>query len=157
RSHSASERSLGYRGGMPYSVCHATPAIHRFLAARRPLPSGMGRKRRPLVLCYKWLQNALGRGIIVLLPPSGRRVGVHTQQRKDVEPIDNPVRLYDIGLCAAAQLLTFAAQSTHSRAVELAAAASLVLLIALSLWTLLVPPRYSATRVAFVFVGLLCL
>jgi hypothetical protein len=82
---------------------------------------------------------------------------VHTQQREDFEPVDKAVRLYEMGLCLAAQLLANAAMSTHSRAVKLAAVASMVLLIALSLWKLLVPPRFSATRGAFVFVGLLWL
>ena len=92
-----------------------------------------------------------------MLPPSGRRVGVHTQQREDFEPVDKPMRLYETVLFLAAQVLAIAALSTHSRAVELVAVASLALLIALSLWKLLVPPRLSATRCAFVFAGLLWL
>jgi hypothetical protein len=50
-----------------------------------------------------------------------------------------------------------AALSAHFRAVELAAAVSIALFIALALGKLLVPPRFSATRSAFVFIGLLCL
>jgi hypothetical protein len=65
--------------------------------------------------------------------------------------------LYETGLCLAAQLLAFVALTTHYPAVELAAAVSMALLIALSLWKRLVPPRFSAMRGAFVFIGLLCL
>jgi hypothetical protein len=80
-----------------------------------------------------------------------------TQQRDDFEPVDKPVMWYETVLCLAAQLLALAALSTHYRAVELAAAAWLALLIALSLWKLVVPPRLSATRCAFVFAGLIWL
>jgi hypothetical protein len=92
-----------------------------------------------------------------LLPPSGRRVGVHIPQPEEYEPVDTPVRFYEKLVCLAAQLLTIGALGTHNRAVELAAAASAVLLIALSLWKLFVPPRFSMDRSVFVFIGLLCL
>jgi hypothetical protein len=82
---------------------------------------------------------------------------VHTQQHEDFEPVDKPVRLYETVLFLAAQLLAIVALSTHSRAVELAAVALLALLTALTLWKLVVPPRLSATRCAFVFASLLWL
>jgi hypothetical protein len=80
---------------------------------------------------------------MALLPPSGRRVSVHTQQREDYEPVDKAARLYEKLVCLAAQLLTIGVVGTHNRPVGLAAAASAVLLIALSLRKLLVPPRFS--------------
>jgi hypothetical protein len=58
-------------------------------------------------------------------------------------------------LFLAVQLLAIAALSIHAYAVELAAAASMALLIALSLWMLLVPSRLSATRCAFVLAGII--
>ena len=56
-----------------------------------------------------------------------------------------------------AQVLLLAEQKTHSQGVELAAMSSFALLLALSLWKLLVPPQYSATRCAFVLISILCL
>jgi hypothetical protein len=96
-------------------------------------------------------------GRIMALLPLRRRFGLDTQQRNDFEPVDKPLRFYETGLCLAAQLPAFVALRTHNPSVELAAAVSMALLIALSLWKLVMPPRFSATRVAFVFVGLLYL
>jgi hypothetical protein len=73
------------------------------------------------------------------------------------EPTDRPVRFYELVVCFVAQVLLLAEQKTHSQGVELAAMSSFALLLALSLWKLLVPPRYSTTRCAFVLIGVLCL
>jgi hypothetical protein len=66
------------------------------------------------------------------------------------------MRLYELVLCLGAQLLVFAELWTHYRAAELAATASVALVIAVSVWKLLAPPRLSVTRCAFVLIGLIC-
>lgn len=91
-----------------------------------------------------------------LLLSGSRRFGVYTQQGEEFEPVDKPVRFYETLLCFTAQLLIFGALETHYRAAELAATASVALLLAVSLWKLLVPPRLSVTRCAFVCIGLIC-
>ncbi len=78
-------------------------------------------------------------------------------QREEFEPADKPVRFYETMLCATADALLFVDRLADTRVVELAATAPAVVLIAVSLWRLLVPPRFSVTRCAFVLVGLLCL
>jgi hypothetical protein len=52
-------------------------------------------------------------------------------------------------------LLLFARQGRHDLALGLVVAASIALLMGMSLWKLLVPPRFSATRCAFILIGLL--
>lgn len=79
-----------------------------------------------------------------------------TPQRDDYEPVDKPVRFYEYLLCLVALSLLIAAGWTQSRAAEIAAAASFALLIVVSLWNLLAPPRLSLTRCGFLFVGLWC-
>jgi hypothetical protein len=94
-------------------------------------------------------------GYHTLLPYSGRRFGVHIPQpeEEEYEPVDKPVRFYEAGLCFGAQLLMLAAMATHYPAVDLAAATSAILLIALSLWKLVVPPRFSVMRGVNVFMS----
>ncbi len=78
-------------------------------------------------------------------------------QDEDLGPVDKPVRPYEIALCIAALLLVGAALRAHFPAAEFTGMALVVLLIASSLWKLLVPPHLSETRCAFVLIGLLCL
>ncbi len=83
---------------------------------------------------------------------------MHTQQGEQFEPVDKPVRPYETVLFAVAMLLVMAAQSTLYQAVELAAAVAVALLmLALPLWQLFVPPRFSSTRGAFVLMGVISL
>lgn len=77
------------------------------------------------------------------------------ERHEPYEPADRPVRFYELALCLVIQLLLLVEQRTQSYPLELATALSLALLLALSLWKLLVPPRFSATRSAFVLVSLI--
>jgi hypothetical protein len=83
-----------------------------------------------------------------------REVAMPAQRRDAFEPVDKPVKFYESMLLYTAEVLWLAAVFTHSRVAEIAAAASLALLIAVSLWKLLMPPRLSVTRCVSVFVGL---
>ena len=76
-----------------------------------------------------------------------------TRQRKELESFDKPVRFYETLLCSAANQLTIAGWMTQGHAIELAAIGLFAVLMALSLWMFLVPPRYFATRAAFVVVA----
>lgn len=78
-----------------------------------------------------------------------------TQRHEEYEPADKPVRLYEYVLCAAPQVLWFVWQGTHSPITRLGAVVAIVLLLAVSLWKLLIPPRFSATRCAFVLLALI--
>ena len=77
------------------------------------------------------------------------------ERHEPYEPADRPVRFYELALCLVIQLLLLVEQRTQSYPLKLATALSLALLLALSLWKLLVPPRFSATRSAFVLVSLI--
>jgi hypothetical protein len=80
-----------------------------------------------------------------------------TQQGEEFEPIDKPVRFYENLLNVATQLPTFAFVWTHYQPWQLVATFAAAVLMGVSLWKLLAPPRFSATRCVFVVVGLLCL
>jgi hypothetical protein len=73
------------------------------------------------------------------------------------EPADRPVRWQESLLCLVTQLLTFLATWTHSPVAQTVAYVSILALMGLSLWLLLAPPRFSATRCAFIMCGLFCL
>ncbi len=92
----------------------------------------------------------------MLLSGSGG-LDLNTRQRGELEPVDKPVRLYEIGLLFVVAALYIAAMLTHHPATELAGAAATGLLIATCLWNLFVPPRFSATRCAFLCIGLVYL
>ena len=79
---------------------------------------------------------------------------MHVPQPEEYEPVGRPVRPYENWLGFAAGLLWMAGLWTHYSTLALSAAASILLLIALSLWTRLVLPRFSVTRCAFIIVGL---
>ena len=81
---------------------------------------------------------------------------MHTQRHEQFEPADKPVQFYELALCLVAQLVVFASLGTHNHVFELTATASVASLLALSLWKLFVPPRFSATRGAFVLISVLC-
>ena len=80
-----------------------------------------------------------------------------TQQGERYEPLDKPIRFYEKLLNVAAQWLTFAFLWTHYQAWQLVATVTVAVLMGVSLWKLLAPPRYSATRIVFVIAGLMCL
>ena len=80
-----------------------------------------------------------------------------TQQGERSEPIDKPVRFYESLLNIAAQLLTFAFLWAHYQLWQLVATVAVAVLMGVALWKLLLPPRFSAKRSAFVVAGLLCL
>ena len=101
--------------------------------------------------------NAPGRAIIVMLLSGSGRVNLNTRQREGLEPVDKPVRLYEIGLFLVVAALYIAAMLTHHPTIEFTAAAATGLLIAICLWNLFVPPRFSATRSAFLCIGFLYL
>lgn len=86
-----------------------------------------------------------------------KAVGVDTEQRQAFEPAERPVQIYESALCFATQLLAFATLWTHNRLVEIVAASAVALLLAMSLWKLLSPPRLSATRCAFLLIGIVCI
>lgn len=94
---------------------------------------------------------------MALLQSSNGRFELDTQQGERFEPVDKPVRLYESLLNGAAQLLTFAFLWTHYQLWQLVATVAVAVLMGVALWKLLAPPRFSATRGAFVFTGLLCL
>jgi cell division protein FtsW (lipid II flippase) len=81
---------------------------------------------------------------------------VDAERPGEFEPADRPVQWYETAVCIAAQFLTFLSLGAHNRVVELAAGACIALLVIMSLWKLLVPPRFSATRGAFVLLSLIC-
>ncbi len=76
---------------------------------------------------------------------------------QEFEPADRPVQLYESLLCLLAQGLVFASRATHAPLVERRAGAAIALLLIMSLWKLLLPPRVSATRCAFLLIGLICI
>lgn len=84
-------------------------------------------------------------------------VGLHTQRREEFEAADKPVRFYETALCFVAQVLFFARVWTRSTVFALPAATAFALLIVISLLKLLVPPRLSATRCAFIWISILAL
>ncbi len=73
------------------------------------------------------------------------------------EPVDKPVKWQEFLLCFITQFLTYWATQTHSPVAQTAALVSVAVLMGISLWLLLAPPRFSATRGSFILVGLLCL
>lgn len=75
---------------------------------------------------------------------------MQTRRREDYEPADRPVRFYESLLSIVTLLLVLAALYTHFSAAMPAAAASITVLMVVSLWKLLTPPRFSATRGGFV-------
>jgi hypothetical protein len=103
--------------------------------------------------------------VIIALLPAGRRSDtLNTNQPQESEPIDRPVQWYELALLVIAELLAAAAlgdvpqlpsQAAHSRIVEIAAITAAAVLLVVSLWKLLLPPRLSATRGAFVVIGLI--
>jgi drug/metabolite transporter (DMT)-like permease len=77
------------------------------------------------------------------------------QRSADYEPADRPIRWYEFALCLVTQLLVFACRWTPNPLLEYTAIASTTALMATALWKLLLPPRLSATRCAFVLIGLI--
>jgi hypothetical protein len=71
-----------------------------------------------------------------------------------LEPADKPVRFYENVLFVLSQLLWIASDYTGVLAVELVGAGVVAILTAVSVWKLLVPPRLSTTRGAYVVAGL---
>jgi hypothetical protein len=94
---------------------------------------------------------------MVLLPGSSGRFSVQTRQREDYEPADRPVKFYEFLLCIMTQALVGVGRYLHIAPAMPAAIMSIALLMAISLWKLLVPPRFSATRGAFLLAGVICI
>lgn len=82
---------------------------------------------------------------------------MNSQQRSQFEPVDKPVRLYEVGALFVAGAMYIVALLTQYRAIELAAVAAESLLIITCVWNLLAPPRFSVTRCAYLCIGLVCL
>jgi hypothetical protein len=80
-----------------------------------------------------------------------------TPPSKPFEPVNKPVQMHELLLNVATQLLTLVYLWTRIPTWRLVATTVVALLLGLSLWKLLVPPRFSATRVAYVIWGLICL
>src|SRR5262249_4201471 len=89
-----------------------------------------------------------------LLSGSGED-SVQKRERGEIEPADRPVRFYETALLVVAGALIAFALGTQNRPATLAAIAADGLLLAVSLWKLLAPPRFSTRRCANVIVGFL--
>lgn len=76
----------------------------------------------------------------------------------EFEPADRPVRAYETLLCMAVNAALFSVYWWHPRPAEIITAVLACILIVVALVKLLLPkPRFSATRGAYVFLGLLAL
>lgn len=79
-------------------------------------------------------------------------------KRDEFEPADRPVRAYETLLCMAMNAALFSVYWWHVRPAEVIAGVLACILIVVALVKLLLPrPRFSATRGAYVFLGLLAL
>ncbi len=69
------------------------------------------------------------------------------------EPVEKPVKWQEFLLCFITQFLTHLATQMHSPVAQTAALVSVAVLMGISLWLLLAPPRFSATRGSFILAG----
>ena len=78
---------------------------------------------------------------------------MRAERRDPFEPTDRPVQFYEYLVCLSSQLLLFAWEHTSIRGFWLGSFAAVALLVGMSLWKLLLPPRFSATRGAYIVVS----